>query len=203
MGVLGYWENPSVRPLLQASITPLLSPMIFLKRIELWILLALIGGAVALVISTGGNNPADEPDRDGPPESASTPEAPFAIEASHLKRDYGNAILEIRLSYRNDTDAAIELSSPTARLLAGPDPVAPRGAEEVSAFFLAFAPPPSIPAGETSTVVLKYWLEKPHLQDALWLRIQDDILPVKSSEPLDFESIPDQESRIFTAPEWR
>jgi hypothetical protein len=177
--------------------------MKILKRIELWILLALIGGAIAFVISTSGDDPEVDPDaREAPPTASQDSDTPFTVDASHLKRDYGNAVLEIHLTYHNNSDTAIELSSPTARLLSGSDPDAPRGAEEVSAFFLAFTPPPAIPPGETANAILKFWLEKPHLETALWLRILDDTLPIKTSAPLDLETIPNQETAVFTAPKW-
>ena len=176
--------------------------MKILKRIELWILLAVIGGAIAFVIATGGGDDEDPSTTDATTSTASNSDAPFTIDASHLKRDYGNAVLEIHVTYRNDSEAAIKLSSPTARLLAGPDPDAPRSAEEVKAFFLVFAPPPEIPARKTASTILKYWIEKPHLESALWLRIQEDTLPVKTSTPLDLENIPNQETVVFTATNW-
>ncbi|MFV1994812.1 MAG: hypothetical protein ACC661_05195 [Verrucomicrobiales bacterium] len=179
------------------------------RRPEFWILLLLLGGVIAFVLSSQDGNRADDTPGaseaappPAPPESAVS-SSPYAIEESRLLRDFGNAVLEIHLDVDNrENETALELSSPTARLLGGPGADSGGSGEEIPAFFLAFAEVPTVPPGGRETVVLKYWLESGHLESPLWLHVEETALPVKNRAPFELESIPNQESASFTTPDW-
>lgn len=179
------------------------------KRFEIWVLLLLLVAATAFVLLTSREEPDLEtalPPAPGSTAAAqqATPQetAPFTVDRIELKRDYDNGILQVHLTYDNRTGSDLQLVSPAAKLLGGPDPEKGDEAEEIAAFFLAFAPPPTIPSGGSSAAVLKFWVEKRHLENALWLQILQDRQDIKSPAPFDLESIPNQETRVLEGTDW-
>lgn len=181
--------------------------MNILKRFEIWVLVLIVGGVLAVVLTTGdddGDDPATKGQRAkaASGSSAMSPDSPFSVTASHLKRDFSSGVLEVHITYNNRTGGELELVPPTARLFSGSGPESTEPGVEVSPFILAFSPPPTIPPGGDASANLKFWVEKEHLEGALWLRILDDTQLVKSAAPFDLESIPNQETAVFEGTDW-
>ncbi len=172
------------------------------KRVEIWILLLLVAGVVIFVFSTTRDDEEFARQPSSTAEKSERAEPAFSVGKIEVKRDYGNAILEIHVTCKNPTGEELQLVSPAARLFAGSGPEKEEDATEVESFFLAFSPPPAIPPGEVSAAVLKFWAEKSHLEQSLWLRILDDAQVIKSAGPFDLESIPNQQSLVVRGTEW-
>lgn len=142
-----------------------------LKRVEVWVLLILVAGGVVFVLVTQRPSLPE-----GPPPAEAVVEtekaAPFEVEGATLRRESADHwVLELAVSYRNDSGAELELVSPTAQLLT-------REGVEIPAFFLAFAPPPMVPAHSKGKVELFFWLNEEWAEEELWLKILEDRVKV-------------------------
>lgn len=155
--------------------------MHFFKRIEVWLLLILGGGAAVWVL-------LDTPkvDDDGNPETipaeAPADSAALVIHRCTLERDFGNARLDIELRYRNASPRPLILQPPDVRLLTGEG-------KEVPPFILPVEKPPEIAAQTAQDVRLRFWLEKAHLQGPLKLEIRGATAEVKASKALGLETL--------------
>jgi hypothetical protein len=166
--------------------------MHFFKRIELWVLLAVIVAGLAWVFTSGGDE--DDASDDGV-AAVEQDGAPLKLHRCVLKRDYGNARLDIELRARNDGAETLVLQTPKVKLLTG------KG-REVPSFFLPFDPVPEVAAKSSLDVQLRYWLEKADLQDALTLEVDGKQLPVKGGKPFDLEAMKNGEEQIVQPGGW-
>lgn len=159
--------------------------MSFLKRIEVWVLL-LIGGGAAIWVLT------DKPSVEGDLESAesTSTEPALVIHRCTLERDYGNARLDIELRYRNASPRPFLLQPPDVKLMTG-------HGKEVPPFILPMERPPQIAAETTQSVRLRYWLESDHLHGQLMLELRGEKAEVKSSTALDLTKIENAKPRSW------
>ncbi|MEM7146251.1 MAG: hypothetical protein AAF591_14025 [Verrucomicrobiota bacterium] len=195
------------------------------KRVEVWVLVAFIiaGLAYVLISEQQKNNdtspPPTSPSAFNKPESntattandpSTTPQKEtqsFTLKKIHLKRDYENAIIELDLVIHNEHGQEYQLIPPYAQLLAAPPDTPANNTppknqlRPIEPFFLAFAAPPVIPAGQkTAPAQLKYWLEPTDLAGPLWLQIQNQSQLVKSASSFNLNTIKNQQSKSFTPP---
>lgn len=162
--------------------------MAFFKRIEVWVLLLLGAGAAVWVF-------LDQPKLDGDPEpieasETADAETALVIHRCTLKRDYGNALLDIELRYRNASPRTLVLQPPDVKLVTA-------DGKEVPPFILAVEKPPQIAAQTAQSVRLRYWLESTHLSGALTLDIRGSKAEVKSAAPLDLTKLENQKSKTW------
>ena len=161
------------------------------KRIEVWILLVLVGAGIVFVLMTnrdGGNG-------DGDGDGGSGRGTRFVVKKTTVKRDYGNFEAEIALTYDNRSGG--EIDTATAAKLIG------ENGKRIPVFFLAIAMPPKIPAGKKNDLSLRFWLEPEDVKGSLSLEILGENVEVKNGTPLDPESIPNQEKRTYEGTEWK
>ncbi|HSI62607.1 MAG TPA: hypothetical protein VLE43_05795 [Candidatus Saccharimonadia bacterium] len=169
------------------------------KRVELWVLLAVVLGGLVWVFTSG---PADEDEAatDSPPRKTGTvvkgdPAKPLQVHRSILERDYGNARLDIEVRIQNAGKEKLVLQPPHVRLLTG-------SGREIPGFFLPFEPQPEIASGTTQDVQLRYWLEKKDLQEALTLEVNGLQAKVKGAQPFDLEALKSKEQKTFLPDAW-
>lgn len=169
------------------------------KRVELWVLLAVVLGGMVWVFTSG---PAEEDDagEDSPPRKTGTvvkgdPAKPLQVHRSVLERDYGNARLDIDVRIQNLGKDKLVLQTPQVRLLTG-------SGREIPGFFLPFEPQPEIAPGTTQDVQLRYWLEKKDLQEALTLEVSGNQAKVKGAGAFDLESLKSKEAKTFLPDSW-
>lgn len=167
--------------------------MHFLKRIELWVLLAIIVAGLVWVFTSGGDD-EDAAGEDGT-SSVEDPGAPLKLHRCILERDYGNARLDLELRVRNDKPEKLVLQAPKVKL------VTDKG-REVQSFFLPFDPVPEVAANSTLDVQLRYWLEASDLQSALTLEVDGKTLPVKGAKALDLNAMKNGEEKIVQPGGW-
>jgi hypothetical protein len=177
------------------------------KRVEVWFLLALIIAGLVFVLKSERSH--NEPDPlipiVGPPDSSLPKAKSFSLNEIRLKRDYENAIIELSLTVDNKNGAEFQLIPPHAQLLAGPADDSnpdPGQLRPIEPFFLAFSPPPLIPAGQIASADLKYWLEPRDLLGPLWLQIQDERQLVKAAASFNLDSLENQSTTTVTPPDW-
>jgi hypothetical protein len=167
--------------------------MHFLKRIELWVLLAVIVAGLAWVFTSG---PGDEEDLYGGSanQAAADSQAPLQLHRCVLTRDYGNARLDIDLRVRNDSAEKLVMTAPKVKLLAA-------GGREIPEFFL-IEPRPEVVPNSTQDVQLRYWLEASDLQGPLSLDVNGKILAIKGSAPFDLTSMRNEEEKVIQKGGW-
>lgn len=160
------------------------------KRIELWVLLAVVGGGLIWVFTSGGNGGEDE-------EAASTGSAgaPLLLHRLTLKRDYGNARLDLDVRVQHRGADKLVLQSPRVKLLTG-------SGREVPSFFLPFEALPEVAPGSTQDVQLRYWLEARDLDGALTLEVEGQPLPVKGAQPFALDTLKNGEERTLQPGGW-
>ena len=163
--------------------------MSLFKRIEVWVLILLLGVGLFFVLNSGD---PDAPETEGKEATAKTEK--YGIKKLSLRRDYGNYELRISVDYNNKDGEEIDTAS-AAALMA-------EGDRKIPAFFLAIAPPPTIPAGKRETVELKYWLEADDLKGPLWLDVAGSRAQVKADASFDGESIENGETESLTLSNW-
>lgn len=152
----------------------------FFKRVEVWLLLVLGGGAAAWVLM---QKPADVEDGGQPIQAGDTStEAALVVHRCTLERDYGNARLDLELRYRNTSERPLVLQPPDVKLLTG-------DGKEVPPFILPVERPPQIAAQTAQDVRVRYWLDKKHLQGTLTLEIRGTSVKVKGDGVLDLEKL--------------
>src|SRR5205085_1836608 len=105
-----------------------------------------------------------------------------------LKRDYGNARLDIELRVRNDGPEKLLMRSPKVKLLT------PKGGE-IPSYFLPFDPVPEVAPNATEDVQLRYWLEAADLHGALTLEVDGKTLAIKSDAAFDLNSIKNNDEK--------
>lgn len=159
--------------------------MSFLKRIEVWVLLIIGGGAAIWVLT---DKPAIEGDPQ-PVESTSSDPA-LMIHRCTLERDFGNARLDIELRYRNASPRPLILQPPDVKLTTG-------DGKEVPPYILPVEKPPQIAAQTTQSVRLRYWLEASHLNSSLTLDVRGAKAEVKSATPLDLSKLESKKPKLW------
>ena len=167
--------------------------MSLLKRVELWVLLAI---AVAGIIFAFRSKHHEDDQGAGESTAGTTVnDAPLVLHRCVLKRDYGTARLDIELKVRNDDTKKLIMQSPDVKLITG------KG-RETPGFYLAFEPPPEIPANSTQDVKVRYWLTAEDLQGTLTFDVKGQKLQVKGGTVFDLNSVPNLEEKVFKAGEW-
>jgi hypothetical protein len=162
--------------------------MAFLKRIEVWVLIFIGGGAGLWVLF-------DKPVIEGDPlpievGEASEGAAALVIHRCTLERDYSNARLDIELRYQNTSPRPLVLQPPDVRLLTAEG-------QEVPPFILPMEKPPQIPAQTAQSVRLRFWLESAHLKKALSLEVRGSTAEVKSATPLELDKLENQKTKSW------
>jgi hypothetical protein len=166
--------------------------MQFFKRFELWVLLALIVAGLAWVFMSGGK---DDNSDDTTGASITESDAPLRLHRCMLKRDYGNARLDIDLRVRNDSAEKLVMQTPKVKLLTG------KG-REVPSFFLPFDPIPEIAPKSSQDVQLRYWLDAADLDGALKLEVDGKSLPIKSDKAFDLKTMANSEEKVMLTGGW-
>ena len=164
------------------------------KRIELWLMLALVIAGLFFVF---GHRSSDE-EKAGFSDNVVTSEkeaAPLKIHRCVIERDRNNARFDIEVQVRNDGAQKLVLQSPQARLLNA------KG-REIAAFFLPFDAPPEVPPNSTQDVQLRYWLDAVDLQGALTLEVNGKSVAVKNAKPLDLSTLKNAEKKTVTGLDW-
>lgn len=164
------------------------------KRIEIWLLLALM---IAGLIWVFTSRSSEESVEDSTPSFTGTVtrEAPLKLHRSVLKRDYGNARLDIDIRVFNSSAESLVMNPPKVKLLTAKN-------TEVASFFLPFEKLPEVPANSTQDVQLRYWLESEELNGSLTLEIDGQKLEVKDSTPLQLDSLPNGTDQIYSSTRW-
>lgn len=168
------------------------APVNFLKRIELWVLLAVIVAGLVWVFTSGGG---DEEAATSGTTTVEDKEPALKLHRCVLERDHGNARLDIELRVRNEGAENLVMRPPDVKLLTG------RG-REVPGFFLPFDPVPTVAAKSAQDVQLRYWLEAADLRDSLNLEVGGKTMPVKSAKALDLETLKDGGKIVIDAGGW-
>ena len=165
--------------------------MNLLKRVEIWILLAVV---VALLVWALRGGPPEE-ELDEPAVAMQSSDArPLVLHRSSLERDYGNARLEIDLRVKNDSAQKLVMQAPAVKLLAQN--------REIPGFYLAFEPAPEVAPNATQDVQLRYWLEAGDLKGPLTLEVNGQKVEIKGAQPFDLESLKSTEKKTFTSGSW-
>jgi hypothetical protein len=169
--------------------------MAFLKRFEVWVLLAVVIAGLAWVFVSG---PADEFEEEVLPaassDSAETSPA-LSLRKLVIKRDYGNARLDVDVKIRNEKSEKLVLTAPAVRLVTG-------DGREVPSFFLPFDPLPEVAANSTQETQLRYWLEGKDLQGTLTLEIDGLHLLLKDDTAMDIKLLKNGEEAVIKTPRW-
>lgn len=168
--------------------------MNFLKRIELWVLLAVIIAGLVWVFSSKHADD-DESGTTGATSTADASDLPLKVYRCVIERDYGNARLDVDVRIRNDEAEKLICQSPKVKLLNA------KG-REVPSFFLPFDQQPEVPAKTAQDVQLRYWVDAADLQGALTLEVNGKTLEVKTAKALDWESMKNGEKRTLSAGAW-
>ena len=169
--------------------------MNFLKRIELWILLLLVAGGIAYVLTSRPSGEDDVTPSSSPSTTVNNTGEPLQLLRTSLKRDYQNARLDLTVRVRNDSASPLPMQTPKTRLLTD------KG-REIPSFFLPFEKQPEVAAKSTGEVQLRYWLEASDLQGGLSLEVDGKTLPVKSAKPLDLNTLKNAEEKVLPGTDW-
>lgn len=164
------------------------------KRIEIWVLLAVIAAGLAFVF-TSRHPDAGEPENSNSPIGQSEDRVPLKIHRCVLERDYGNARLDVEVSVKNETSEKWTLQSPKVRLLNS-------AGREIPSFFLPFEPQPEVPAQSTQDVQLRYWLEATDLKGVLKLEVNGNTVEVKGATAFDLMTLKNAEKKTLNAGHW-
>jgi hypothetical protein len=165
------------------------------QRIEVWVLLVLALGATAFVFLT--SRQAEERPPVVSNAEPARPEAKLTVRSCTLKRDFGNARLDLQVHLTNRRASKLLLVNPAVRLLNAKN-------AEVPAFILPVEPPPELPPQTTADVLLRFWLEQEDLQGALTLEVDGERVAVKGGNPFKLDQLKNAEPRSFApGDEWR
>ncbi len=167
--------------------------MQLLKRVEIWILLAVVAAGLAWVFLSSGSEEGEESGSSAAAVAAG--QVPLKLHRSTLKRDYGNARLDLEVRVRNDGGQTLVMESPQVKLVTGTG-------REVPSFFLITNPPPEIPAKTTQDVQLRYWLETKDLEGTLTLEVEGKKAEVKGGGKFDLESLKNGEEKVMPVGAW-
>jgi hypothetical protein len=163
------------------------------KRIEIWVLLAVIVAGLAWVFLSRDHG--EDETTGGGTTTVDDAQAPLKLHRCTVKRDYGNARLDIDLRVRNDSAEKWVMQAPKVKLLTG------KG-REVPSFFLPFDPVPEVAPKSSQDVQLRYWLEAADLQGALALEVDDKKLSVKNEMAFDLNALANGEEKVIEAGKW-
>lgn len=165
--------------------------MPFLKRIEVWVLLAVAAG-----ISWWALKPKGEPSSPWETTGAAADAALLrvTVRGAVIERDYGNARLDLEVRVRNDNIHPLRLSPPKVKLLAD--------GREVPPFFLPADRPPEVAPQSTTEVKLRYWLEAADLKGPLVLDVEGDQTPVKSAVDYALDQLANGEPTVLRGENW-
>lgn len=170
--------------------------MAIFKRIEIWLLFLIIGGAVWFVFQSPGENiELDSPvvavdgkqssgvnsdssstkvsNSKDPKTEARAPtvaenEPRFEIVNLKSVPDCIGSLLEFTIS--GNIGKPLELTSPNVRLVT-------ESGDEIERFFLPFDPPPVLESEDEAAADLKYWVRN-GIKEPLWLEIDGDRVAV-------------------------
>ncbi len=159
------------------------------KRIELWLLLAVI---VAGLIFVFASRQSDDEPAGG---TLSSEGEPLKLHLCSIERDHMNARLDIEVRVQNAGAEKLVLQSPRARLLSG-------SGRDIPGFYLPFDALPEIAANSTQDVQLRYWLEAADLQGALKLEVDGKRVDVKGTKAFALNSLKNSEMKTFNPGEW-
>lgn len=169
------------------------------KRVELWVLLAIVVGGLAWVFTSGPGEEEDAADESRPRKTGTVvkgdPGKPLQVHRAVVERDYGNARLDIEARIQNSGTEKLVLQPPQVRLLTA-------SGREIPGYFLPFEPQPEIAPGTTQDVQLRYWVEKKDLQEGLILEVGSHKTQVKSATPFDLETLKNKEPKTFQPDAW-
>jgi hypothetical protein len=121
--------------------------------------------------------------------------APLQLLRCVLKRDYGNARLDIDLRVRNNGTEKLLMRAPKVKLLAAKD-------REIPSYFLPFDPVPEVPPDSAQDVQLRYWLETADLQGPLTLEVDGKTLAIKSAGAFDLNSMKNSDEKVIPPGAW-
>ena len=158
------------------------------KRIEVWLLLAIVGGAIWLVtksedpaseeneITKGGKSnvvPSHATEIRNSPDAPARPEK-FRIEEWNSVPESGGKVISLKVNARNERPEPLVLDSDNVRLVTATGTAVDR-------FFLPFDEPPVVEANAESTAELRYWLSDKGTEpsDKLWLEIEGERLELE------------------------
>lgn len=167
--------------------------MHFPKRIELWVLLAVILAGLAWVFMSGPGADADLPRAGSAP--AVDAQTPLQLHRCVLKRDHGNARLDIDLRVRNDRPETLVMQPPKVRLLTA-------DGRDIPEFFLPIEPRPEVPAGSSQDVQLRYWLQAADLEGTLTLEVDGNSLTIKGAGSFDLKSMENGVEKVIQPEGW-
>lgn len=170
--------------------------MAWMKRIEIWILLALALAGLAWVLWFSPNRDEFEEEvLDGNGTVAGKVEENLSLRRLVVKRDYGNVRLDIDLKVNNHKGEKLVMSPPKVRLVNGEG-------REVPVFFLPFEHLPEVSPNSTQEVQLRYWLEAKDLSGTLELEVDDQKLLVKDATPVEIEALKNGEETTIRSVKW-
>jgi hypothetical protein len=162
------------------------------SRIEVWLLLVLLAGAGWFVRWSSSSGTEDEGlIKNLVPVSGEA----AVIRRGTLERDHGNARLDLEVRVSNKHAKPVQLVPPFVVLRNA-------SGREVPGFFLPVEPPPSLPAGSTADVKLRFWLDASDLVGALQLELDGATLPVKTTQPVDLASFKNLEPSSISGAPW-
>lgn len=159
------------------------------QRFEVWLLL--IAGGIAIWWSF---EPPPNLAENGP-EAEMNADSPLQLRCCTLKRDFGNARLDLEVRYKNASPRPLSMRPPDVRLVNA-------AGKEVPPFILPVERPPSIEAQTTGDVRLRFWLEKADLAGPLTLEIRGQKLEVKNGTALDLEKLENGKPKVWTNADW-
>lgn len=154
--------------------------LVILKRLEVWLLFALVAGLVAFAFQAPPEPPADPGHVDPigattnlssgvpPGDDAAAPDAPpapFAIEKVLVSPSSGGYIVETLISGRAPGDKDLALDEGTVRATTA-------DGEPVRLFFEPFRERPVLLVSADSTASLRWWLPA-STPPLLWIEIDD------------------------------
>jgi hypothetical protein len=158
--------------------------MAFFKRIEVWLLLGLSVVGVGWVLwseqSRELSEKRDPPTKTSDQETAGGQPPKFEITGRRLSREGEHLVLSLRVKRATDsaeqTKEDLNITDANTRL------VSDEG-QSVQRFFLPFDPEPILESHSGAEVTLRYWFPVAESIGNLWLEIDGERLPVKSSNP--------------------
>ncbi|TLD72036.1 hypothetical protein FEM03_04745 [Phragmitibacter flavus] len=169
--------------------------MAFLKRFEIWVLLAVVIAGLAWVFLSGPPDEFDEEVLPTEPGKATVSSPALTLRKLVIKRDYGNARLDVDVKLRNEKSEKLVLTSPAVRLMNG-------AGREVPSFFLPFDALPEVAAKSTQEAHLRYWLEEEDLLGTLTLEIDGLKLLLKDGTAVPMDSLKNGEETVLKSTKW-
>ena len=167
--------------------------MNLLKRTEVWALLAVVTAGLVWVFLSGRASKDEALDSGG--TTGVDSREPLQLHRCVLKRDYGNARLDIEVHVRNDAAERLVMQTPRVKLLG-------ENGREIPSYFLPFDPVPEVAAKSELDVQLRYWLEAADLNGGLSLKVDAKQLTIKGPTAFDLKSMENGEEKVFQPGAW-